>query len=122
MRKHSSQMTQREIGFLTLQVSNVHSWSFTRHAREKMEERNVFTWEVQEALKLFSIIEANFEGGEKILIRGKRDIHGLQVCAVIAPKKERIITVYFNSADDVHKTIRLEAYDSDIDVVNRWNE
>jgi len=115
-------MTQREIGFLTLQVANVHSWSFTRHAREKMEERNVFTWEVQEALKLFSIIEANFEGGEKILIRGKRDIHGLQVCAVVAPKKERVITCYFNNADDVHKTIHLEAYDSGIDVVNRWSE
>lgn len=119
MRKHQSQMTARELGFLTLQISNVQSWQFTRHAKEKMEERQVRSWEVESALRLFSIIEASFEGGEKILIRGQHEIHGLQVCAVVAPKKAKIITVYLNSSNDVHQSIRLEAYESRIDVVNQ---
>lgn len=120
MRKHFTQMTTEETKFLAARVQATKTWGFTNHARVRMTERHASGFDVLKAIAQFDVIEANFDRGSKVLVRGKGQVDGKQVCAVLAPEDHRVVTVYFNRANDKHSTINMNAYEASVDVLREY--
>jgi hypothetical protein len=86
-----------------------------------MLEKNVSPFDIATSFKTFSIIEFHTESAEpRILIRGNSMIKGKHCCIVFAPKRNTVVTTYFNSANDNHKTINWNAYDKNINVIRDY--
>ena len=74
----------------------------------------------------FDIIEYNYtRGNGRILLESWEtfpvDIDGKTVnCimkVVVEPKTAQVVTVYYNSIDDIHATLNMKRYNKDLEVV-----
>lgn len=74
----------------------------------------------------FDIIEYNYTRGQgRILVESWKtfpvNIDGkLENCVmkvVIEPKTSQVITVYYNSVDDIHATLNMKRYNKDLEVI-----
>jgi len=74
----------------------------------------------------FDIIEYNYTRGQgRILIESWEtfnvNIDGkITACimkVVVEPKTQQIVTVYYNSVDDIHSTLNMKRYNKDLEVI-----
>jgi hypothetical protein len=108
-RKHFTQMTQDEIKFLLLQVRS-RRLSFSPHAFDRMNQKNIREPQIIASISYCNIIEAhnNVANEVRVLVRGK--VSGDYVCSVISLTRNEVITTYRNKKGDHHQTLDKTAY------------
>ena len=140
-KKHFSQMTKREVVFLKTLVDCIEAvkLNIAPHLIHKAYEEIKYEKEdIVEALKDSEIVEFNYinKGGYsdyRILIKsnslkqilfnkeGKSILAYGRLCLVISLKTFSIVTAYWNFDGDNHKTLNMDRYDKNIDILQLAN-
>ena len=141
VKKHCSQMSQREKEYLLIKIfeSQVSGLTFGKHALEKITEET----SPKEILSIISkistsnIVEYNEvardgEIDKRVLIRDNESknvvfatsedlkntiVAKANLCVVISIKNDRIITCYWNKENDCHKSIHMDRYDKNLKII-----
>ena len=115
-RKHYSQMMNHELTVVAEKVKScsLEDWRVSSHSMERMIEKGINPLQIAEAIISFSVIEYKLyhEGEERVLIRGKEEHEGYQVCVVLSVSKRRIVTAWKNHVKDNHSSIRMSEYNA----------
>lgn len=122
-RKHISQMSKEEEYFLWKKLFgvNVEQWNITGHLLKRLDERGGNFEDILSVIFNGTIIEYHsINNNNRILVRGKRSFNGSVICAVFEPETRNVITLYWNRFNDNHKTIDMQLYIADLDIVNSW--
>lgn len=120
-KKHVSQMEGREKRFLLNRLQAVKHWKASKYMLDRMAERGGAMEKVLDVIRNGNLIEYHVRNGKsRILMRGTRIYDGDVFCVVFELTTKKLITMYFNCADDNHSTLKEEAYDESIDVIRRY--
>lgn len=124
-KKHFTQMTNEEKKLLFDKLRSVRNWKVGGHALDRMEEKGIkVTYEdIVSTIYNSSIIEYhtvkldNFND-KRVLLRSKAMTNGnYNLNVVYSITGRRVISVWLNSIDDLHDTIDMRDYDSDLKIV-----
>lgn len=117
VRKHISQMSLEEVEFFTSFVRKK-EWIMSGHIQQRMEERGGTLADILEVIGYGDLIEYHQrDGHSRLLFRGTRAIHKWVPCVVVELLSNRIITIYWNHVDDHHRTIKMDIYDEELDII-----
>lgn len=117
MKKHYTQMTPEEVSHLMIQVK-CKSYTFKRHAMDRMGSRNITESQIRAMLTYATIIECHNDvpNEVRVLVRGK--VRGDFVCSVVSLTTSEVITCYWNAAGDYHRTLDKSQYTWNADLTN----
>lgn len=117
-RKHFTQMSADEIAVLFTAVRS-QKFAFTSipHANLRRNEKAITEANVLAALSYGTVIEVhnNIANELRVLVRGK--VAGNFVCVVVSLNPRKVITMFWNDANDHHKTLDKSAYKWDTNIV-----
>lgn len=117
IRKHISQMSEEEITYCK-SFLKTKEWFMSGHVEGKLKERGGDLGLLLETIGYGELIEYHKRNGtSRLLLRSNRAIHNYVPCVVVAPLAGRIITVYWNHILDHHRTIDMERYNPNLDVM-----
>lgn len=123
MKKHKTQMSERELDLLTTRVdeTDIPSVEITKYTLSRFNERfdGISLLDVAEVFIDYNIIEFNTNNGDsRVLLRGTKDLKTdegcYNVCIVYSLRNNRIVTAWLNNYHDHHKTLRIEEYSADL--------
>lgn len=118
IRKHYSHMMPEELLFFTNFVKDK-EWIFNHHVQKRIKERGGLNADILEVLQTGQLIEYHQRNGaSRLLFRGERIIHKWVPCVVVELLSRKVITVYWNHKDDHHRTIDMEKYEEELDILN----
>lgn len=123
MKKHVSQMTQREITLLT-DLCMLGDYHLCSYSQRRLRQRNIEPKQVLKAIKEGKLIEYHYVSPleHRVLLRGITPISGFVICVVLDLFTGLIVTAYKNSVWDKHFTLRQKEYDANIDILNKLYE
>lgn len=111
-------MSENEKEFILNKAKEIKNWKVSKHLLERIEERGGDESIILETLKSGELIEYHQKDGvSRFLIRGTKLYFKYVACLVFQYEKEKVITLYWNVADDHHRTLKEELYDEKVDVV-----
>jgi len=119
MKKHIIQMTKEEVKILRDRIRKSINMrrpiTLTKHCKDRMNEKNIAMYDMIMVLKDYDLIEYHLkDSDERVLLRGKKDYDGKNICISYSVKEKRIITTYVNKLDDNHNTLDLNNYNEKI--------
>jgi len=118
-RKHVIQMNRREADEVTSFVNSVRTWKgFNQtHITERKAKWNVTDSEIVSALQTGEIIEVhnNVPGELRAVIR--QDIGLRSICVTVSLTTKSVVTMWVNTTNDSHATLRMEEYGWQINLV-----
>lgn len=121
-KKHYKDFTKDEVLLIKQQISVLRQHDFSKHTEERMIEKNITESDIFKIFKHYHIIEYyNKNGDLRVLLRGELKEESKCTCVSMSLKTGIIITVYQNDYNDIHKTIRWEEYNKNIDIVKEFN-
>lgn len=121
IRKHVSQMSEKEQEFILDKAKEIKNWKISKHLLERIEERGGDKSIIAETLQSGDLIEYHQKDGvSRFLIRGTKLYYKYVACLVFQYENEKVITLYWNVADDHHRTLKEELYDEKVDVVGLY--
>lgn len=89
------------------------------HMNYKSKERVISIQEIQRAIHSYNLIEFHHKSSNRVLIRGKVDEFGYNICAVLDLKYKEIVTVYINDVKDNHyNTLDRTIYRKSLDIAS----
>ena len=128
-KKLYSQMTAEEIERCYIAINNVANkyWKISQHLKEK----STVSWNLKDIMDtirggLFDVIEYNrIRDDIRVVISSYKtysvDINGKETTCImnicISVKHNKIITLWYNDILDTHKTINMNRYNKDLEVV-----
>lgn len=141
VKKHYSQMSQREKEYLLIKIfeSQVSGLTFGKHALEKItketSEKDILS--LISRISTSNIIEYNEVAKDgkidkRVLIRDNESkyvvfatsedlkntiVAKANLCVVISVENDRIITCYWNKENDCHKFIHMNRYDKNLKII-----
>lgn len=127
-KKHINQMTEEEKDFLLSYIKNIpaDAWSYNFYTENRIKERGGTKEFILESIQIGELIEYHLRNGRnRILLRGKKavsDVHPYVPCVVLELKTKKIITVYWNHIDDNHRTIKMENYNEELNVIKSFHD
>ena len=111
-RKHFIQMNSREADAVTTVVNSIRGWQGLNqpHINERKAKWNVTDAEILSALRSGQIVEVhnNVPGELRAVIR--EDIGFRSVCVTVSLTTKSLVTVWVNTVNDNHFTLRTEEY------------
>jgi hypothetical protein len=123
VKKHFTQMTKREVDFLTNKFKSIPQshWKFNDYSKKRARERGVdfavFRSIWTDGFDLIEYHKHDQKGDNRILLRSiSTDKHDNQVCAVFNFTTKEVTTVYLNWRRNKHNNLVWEEYDSSINV------
>lgn len=116
-RKHFTQMTQDERGFLSRKVDTA-ILKFSKHNYVRMEDREIKESHINEALKSFEVINFRMDSltSQSVTIRSRGKIEGNYIHLVIGIPDGKIITCYKHPYPDDHADMSM--YNDKLDIRN----
>ena len=129
VKKLYTQMTSEEIERCYIAINNIANkyWKISKHLKEKSE----VSWNLKDIMNTirtgtFDIIEYNRVREDirlvissyktyTVNIDGKETTCIMNIC--ISVKHNKIITLWYNDILDTHKTINMERYNKDLEIV-----
>lgn len=123
-RKYYLHMTKEEKVFLKRTALEIRNWDMSNHTKQRMEERGFLNnKDIADVITYGDIIEYHLRNGlSRVLIRGNKSYYGYVPCIVFELKSSMIITFYWNSETDDHKTIDMSRYDEKIDIIESFKK
>ena len=122
IRKHYTQLTLQEKDFLGSFINNKNEYRLDAHAIKRGAEKIITNDSIERAIHNGKIIEYHYKEGNRILVRGNIDENGYNICTVIDCDNLKIITVFYNSLNDVHFTLNRSLYRKNFDVVSMFKK
>lgn len=117
MKKHISAFTPAEKTMVISRLQAVKSLEKCQHCIDRMDEKRISSDEMMRVFSQFDIIEYHQKNNShRILIRGKTNERGRNICLVVDIYTGSIVTTYANRFDDHHSTLRHEEYDWNVDL------
>lgn len=126
MKKHISQMSEEEKDLLNERVADVDipTVEVTKYTVNRIHQRfdDITLLDVAEVFLRHTIIEYNTNSGDqRILLRGTENVKDgkdkYNVCIVYSVRNNRLITAWLDHFLDNHKTLRIEEYTKDLDIL-----
>lgn len=123
MKKHVTQMTKREVSFLTQKFKSTpqSKWKFNDYSKKRARQRGVdfavlrSIW--TDGFDLIEYHKHDQKGDNRILLRSIAvDKDDNQVCAVFNFSTMEITTVYLNWRKNKHNNLVWGEYDASIDI------
>lgn len=120
MKKHVAQMTKKEKIFLLNKILSLKSVYFSSHCLKKSKERGIQEWMIKKVIASGNLIEYHRKDkfSHRVLIRGKQNFKGNNLCVVIDIFKKEVVTAYYNKCDDNHSTLDKSQYYQDLDIIS----
>jgi len=117
-RKHISQMVDSEKELLK-GIIGKGIYKASRHMTAKSKERVITKEEINRTIHNYNLIEFHHKNSNRVLIRGKVDEKGYNICAVLDLKYSEILTVYANETTDNHyNTLDRTIYRKRLDIAS----
>ena len=117
IRKHVSQMTEVEVGFLKSELEKIPNWRTSLYTEKRLRERGGHERIPMETISCGEIIEFHRKDNDnRVLIRGTKRYHKDVPCIVYSINTGDVVTVYWNRWNDDHRTINMSRYDEALDV------
>lgn len=134
IRKHFTQMSQQELTIVENKINssvnkdvstvNIIPHAFDNLYKRLREGRDINTYKVMlvQALLDFTPIEFKriYNGvnlvEERSVLRGNRLVNEESIVLVYSITKRKIITVWVNSLNDMHNTLDMNLYDSNMEI------
>ncbi|MFZ2576667.1 MAG: hypothetical protein WAX22_04225 [Lactococcus hircilactis] len=134
IRKHFTQMSQQELTIVENKINssvnkdvstvNIITHAFDNLYKRLREGRDINTYKVMlvQALLDFTPIEFKriYNGvnlvEERSVLRGNRIVNDESIVLVYSITKRKIITVWVNSLNDMHNTLDMNLYDSNMEI------
>lgn len=120
MKKHVVQMTDTEKKLLKeairMSLNKRQPITLSGHCKDRMKEKRITLHDLLSVIKYYDLIEYHlreFEDGntdKRVVIRGKKDYDGNNICISYSIDRKRIVTAYVNSNEDNHSTLDLNNY------------
>jgi len=139
MKKHLMQMTNEELSFLEKKLKEINQLNYSYHVLNK--EISFDKTDIEKMLKQENLKDLIIEYNEtptkdgldrRVLLRGTevKDVlytkengetfNALSnLCVVISLVSHRVITCYWNLANDNHNTIKWDRYNSDLKIIKK---
>ena len=92
------------------------NYKLTNHTVFKKKDRLITLGEIQRAIHSGKIIEFHYKDSNRILVRGNKNEHGYNICAVLNLDKYEIVTVYYNKVNDNHCTLSIGNYSAYVNI------
>lgn len=125
-RKHSSQMSQKELDSLYSRLRSVEKWELTRHALDRIEEKGINATydDIASTVYHCDIIEYKIDYNvrinrceERVVVRSRAVTNGeYNLNVVYNLHSNKVITVWLNHINDRHATLDWSLYDPDMKV------
>lgn len=131
IRKHFTQMTEKEMMIVKDKIDksvngDVKSVNIVHHALEnfikRTPQRKEYKWMMARALTNFTPIEFKriYSGvnlvEERSLLRGTDIVNGESFVMVYSITNRKIITLWVNALEDMHSTLDMNLYDSNMEI------
>jgi hypothetical protein len=114
-RIHRKQMTAEQIVFTEALVHNMSEWNFAvDHVMQRMLEKKVTKDAAVNTLKYGEVIEVNDNG--RVVMRLMKGMRAGTV-VVVSIRDRVLVTAWYNSPKDNHKTLNLSEYTWKLDVI-----
>jgi hypothetical protein len=114
-RIHRKQMTAEQIVFTEALVHNMSEWNFAvDHVMQRMLEKKVTKDAAVNTLKYGEVIEVNDNG--RVVMRLMKGLRAGTV-VVVSIRDRVLVTAWYNSPKDNHKTLNLSEYTWKLDVI-----
>lgn len=118
-RKHVSQMSNEEKELIEFKIANLNGFNPTKYCKSKMEERNITTEDIYNAILVGEPVEYHKKGNEsRILFRSILNKQKKNICCVVRLSDGKVITCYKNDFNDEHDTLNYSLYDESIDIIS----
>ena len=104
LRRHATQMTPAELTALTsiVRLFRADSYALAPHAREQAARKGISESAIREALQHGIPVELNKDEANRVNVLLR---HESGTCVVVGLTTRRIVTTYFNSPTDQHRTL-----------------
>ena len=134
VRKHFTQMDEQELKIVENKIKNsvnrdVNSVNIILHAFDNLYKRlrkgrDINTYKIMLAQTLIDFTPIEFKRiyngvnlvEERSLLRGNRLVNGESIVLVYSITKRTIITLWVNSLEDMHSTLDMSLYDSNMEI------
>ena len=134
IRKHFTQMNEQELKIVKNKIKSsvngdVNSVNIVPHAFDNLfkrlrKGRDINTYKVMLAQTLIDFTPIEFKRiyngvnfvEERSVLRGNRLVNGESIVLVYSITKRTIVTLWVNSLDDMHSTLDMSLYDSDMEI------
>lgn len=123
MKKHVSQMTSKEIKYLTQRFKSFpqSKWSFNKYSKKRAIRRGVdmavFRSIWTDGFDLIEYHKHEESGDNRILVRSQvTDSNDSQVCAVFNFSTMEVTTVYLNWRKNKHEQLIWSEYSENVDI------
>lgn len=121
IKKHVSQMTEKEKTFLLRQFKSIPrvDWLITQYAEYRLNERGVALEWFKTLWEGYDLVEFHKAGNSsRVLMRGNAVVNGDEnICAVFDLKERVVITIWLNWTQNKHNNLVIEEYDSSYDIL-----
>ena len=91
-------------------------YKLTNHTVFRKKDRLITLGAIQRAIHSGKIIEFHYKDSNRILVRGSKNEHGYNICAVLDIDNNTIVTVYYNKISDNHCTLNTGNYSAYINI------
>lgn len=127
-RKHISQMNNNEQALLWRRLNHVqeHEWKLTEHTLSRLKEKGIRATRNDIVSTIYNarIIEYRIVHNERydsiderVILRANAVVNGsYNLNAVYSLTNQRIITVWLNHVDDLHRTLDMKIYSAEMKV------
>lgn len=120
VRKHVSQMNNKEIDYIFDKLRSIKKWRATSHAMDRVNTKGIYITlrDMVSTIHHSRVIEYHEVRGEKrvllrsnVLIQGDYNLH-----VVFSVNEAKIISVWLNHVDDTHETIDMSCYNEKLKI------
>lgn len=117
-RKHVSQMTRNEVNAITGHIARMNVKGLNNpHVRQRKDKWSVSDSEIISAVKYGELIEAHLNNFPDVRFVTRQDNGNRSIC-VCSNVSGEVITVWVNTVNDNHSTLRLSDYRLRVDLTS----
>ena len=115
-RKHQSQMSQKEKDLIH-SIVKVGKYRVDSYPTNRMGQRCISDLDIALTVATGEVIEAHNNVKDDIRVLLRKDIKGKSCCVVVSIIKKRIVTCYWNDANDNHRTLNASLYKWNVNLI-----
>ncbi len=113
-RKHRNQMSPSEILAIEQLVHAQDKWTVGKHARKRMDTKDIPITQVMDVLRTGYVIELN--NSNDLCAALRKDFGECAICVVVSLATRWVVTAWKNEQHDIHDTLDISKYKWDIDI------
>ena len=116
IRKHYLDFKTQEEKILNTYLNKDKEYKLSNHTIFRQKDKLITSEEIQRTIHNGKIIEFHYKDSNRILVRGNKNEHGYNICAVLDIDNSTVVTAYYNKVNDKHCTLNTCNYSAYVNI------